>query len=65
MKLMRKLTYHSAINSFIIHAKHILGRQNCIADAISRFQMAKFRNLAPAAEIFPTPSLPAEQLMMD
>lgn len=34
MKLMRKLTYHSAINSFIIHAKHIPGRQNCIADAI-------------------------------
>lgn len=65
MKLMRKLTYHSAINSFIIHAKHIPGRQNCIADAISRFQMAKFRNLAPAAEMFPIPILPAEQLMMD
>ena len=42
---------------------HIIGTNNCIADAISRFQMDRFRSLAPHANphadpilALPTPS---------
>ena len=42
MKLIRKLTWCSAINNFTIHAKHVPGCFNSTADAISRFQMNKF-----------------------
>ena len=65
MKLMRKLTYHSAVNNYTVHAKHIPGRYNSISDAISRFQMTKFRALAPSADLYPTPCLPPSMLMMD
>jgi hypothetical protein len=64
MNLMRRLTYHSALCNFLIHAKHIPGKTNHIADAISRFQMPRFRCLAPQAEILPTPCLPLEALTM-
>ena len=64
MKLMRKLTFHSALHSYVIHAKHIEGVQNNLADAISHFQMTKFRNLAPTADVFPTPSLVPGAIMM-
>jgi hypothetical protein len=64
MKLMRKLTYHSALNNYVIYAKHIPGINNSIADAISRFQMTKFRTMAPEAVLMPTPCLPASMLMM-
>lgn len=63
MKLMRKLTYHSALNNFVVHAQHIPGINNCIADSISHYQMRKFRALAPHANS--TPSLPPSELMMD
>ena len=43
MKLMRKLTWCSAISNFTIHAKHVPGCFNSTADAISRLQMNKFR----------------------
>jgi len=65
MKLMRKLTYHSALNNFVVHAQHIPGINNCIADSISRYQMRKFRALAPHANSTPTPCLPPSELMMD
>ena len=65
MKLMRTLTYHSALNNFVIHAQHIPGINNCIADSISRYQMRKFRALAPHANSTPTPCLPPSELMMD
>ncbi|CAG2224001.1 unnamed protein product [Mytilus edulis] len=64
MKLMRKLTYHSAINNFVVHAKHIPGIKNCIADSLSRYQMMKFRALAPHANAIPTPCLHPSELMM-
>ena len=64
MLLMRKLTWWSAKHNFIIHAKHIPGNKNCIADALSRFQMQKFRQLAPLADRIPTPCLSPQQLMM-
>lgn len=65
MKLMRTLTYHSAMHSFVIHSKHIPGVKNCISDSISRYQVEKFRKLAPNASILPTPCLSAAQLMME
>ena len=36
---------------------HITGTNNCIADAISRFQMDRFRSLAPQANPNPDPIL--------
>lgn len=65
MKPMRKLTFHSAMHSFTIHAKHIMGVKNCLADSISRYQMSKFRALAPQANLRPTPCLPVTEIMMD
>ena len=65
MKLMRKLTYHSAMHSFIIHSQHIRTETNCIADSLSRYQMLRFRALAPHANLRPTPCLPAAELMMN
>ena len=64
MKLMRKLTWCSAISNFTIHAKHVPGCFNSTADAISRFQMNKFRKLAPNADLHPVSSPPLEQLLM-
>lgn len=64
MRLVRKLTFHSAINNFTVHARHIPGVDNNIADAISRFQMARFRRLAPFANVLPVPCLPMSSLMM-
>ncbi|KAK3096515.1 hypothetical protein FSP39_000934 [Pinctada imbricata] len=64
MKLMRTLTFHSAYYSFVIHAQHIPGVKNSIADALSRYQMTRFRQLAPRADANPTPCVPHNQLLM-
>lgn len=65
MKLMRRLTFHTAINNFVVHAIHIAGVDNNIADAISRYQMRRFRTLAPEADDQPTPCLEMSRLMMN
>ena len=65
MKLMRKLTYLSCVLNFTVHAKHIPGVKNEIADALSRFQMDKFFRLAPQADPSLTPCAPWRDLMMD
>lgn len=65
MRLVRKLTFHAALHNFVLHAVHIPGKSNNIADAISRFQMSRFRRLAPQADILPVPCLPATSLMMN
>ena len=64
MKLMRKLTFLAALNNYVIHAKHIEGIRNNIADSISRYQMQRFRVLAPDAEENPTTCLTSSELMM-
>ncbi|VDH90181.1 Hypothetical predicted protein [Mytilus galloprovincialis] len=64
MKLMRKLTFHSAMHNYVVHVRHIPGTQNSIADSISRYQMEKFRKLAPKADQIPTPCLAPAHLMM-
>ena len=51
MRLMRRLTWCAAKGNFIILAKHIPGVNNDIADALSRFQMSRFRKLAPRAAL--------------
>lgn len=55
MPLLRRLTWISACDQFIITAKHIPGSENQIADSLSRFLFQKFRMLAPEADQFPTP----------
>ena len=53
MKLMRRLTWCTAKYNFIVHSKFVYGKYNNIADAISRFQIDRFRRLCPTA--LPTP----------
>ena len=55
MKLMRRLTWCSAIGNFVVIASHVPGVNNELSDSISRFQMERFRRLAPEAEEYPTP----------
>ena len=38
-RLMRMLTWLSAQYNFTVHAEHVPGKLNAIADALSRFQM--------------------------
>ena len=63
MKLMRKLTWSSAVNNFTVHAKHLPSRDNSVADALSRFQMDRFRRLKPTADRIPTECIPMEELL--
>ena len=50
MKLLRKLTWCSAVNNFFVRAEHVPGKYNDIADSLSRLQMERFRRLAPQAD---------------
>ena len=50
MKLLRRLTWCAAKHNFTVHAQHLPGKLNSVADALSRFQMDIFRNLAPQAD---------------
>ena len=62
-KLMRMLTWITAQCNFTVHAEHVPGKLNDIADAISRFQMKKFRSLAPDTDPHPTPCPQLQELM--
>ena len=64
MKFIRKLVWCEAKYNFTIHASFIPGCTNLIADSISRFQIEKFRRLAPQADLQPTPCLSASELML-
>lgn len=59
MAIMRRLFLFAAKNSFSISLKHIFGHFNSAADALSRFQMPRFREVAPTAQQLPTP-IPTE-----
>ena len=54
MSLTRKLYLFAAFHHFSISLKHVLGHYNPVADALSRFQMSRFRRLVPDAEPDPT-----------
>ena len=47
MRLLRKLTLIAMSRNFHLKAQHIPGLSNEIADSLSRFQVPRFRRLAP------------------
>ena len=50
MDLVRFLVLISMRHNFLVRARHVPGVSNEIADALSRFQMQRFRALVPAAD---------------
>ena len=54
MNLVRKLYLHAAVSHFSVSFKFIFTYHNAVADALSRFQMDRFRRLAPHAYKTPT-----------
>lgn len=55
MQLIRPLVLFTLCNNTQFKAKHIPGTSNQIADSLSRFQERRFRNVAPYADLSPTP----------
>lgn len=55
MHLIRKLFLFAVDNQFSVSFKHVYGKYNPIADALSRFQDSRFRLLAPHADSQRTP----------
>ena len=55
MCLVRILVLACMQNNLLFRAKHLPGKVNNIADALSRAQFDRFRRLAPAADNHPTP----------
>ena len=53
MDLLRFLVLISMKHNFYVRARHVPGVSNEIADALSRFQDARFRAVAPKAETIP------------
>ena len=53
MYLVRFLVLISMKYNFLVRARHVLGTSNGIADAVSRFQVQRFRKLAPNADQSP------------
>ncbi len=53
MQLVRHLTLLTLQDHFYFRAQHVPGVSNEIADALSRFQVARFRKLAPWANGLP------------
>ena len=54
MVLMRNLTLKCLHKNIVVKAEHVSGLNNAITDALSRFQMDRFRRLAPAADREPS-----------
>ena len=50
MSLIRTLFHIAASGNFHVSIVHIPGINNCLADALSRLQLKKFRRLGPEAE---------------
>jgi hypothetical protein len=53
MILVRRLVLHCLHNRILITAKHVAGVNNGAADALSRFQMQRFREILPGAAPHP------------
>ena len=53
MQLMRHLTLKAARSNFAFTAEYIASKDNALADSLSRFQMTRFRQLAPLADPLP------------
>ena len=52
-KLLRHLVLQSMCCNCLFRAKHVAGKHNSIADALSRNQVQRFRQLAPHANPYP------------
>jgi hypothetical protein len=59
MRLLRMLILSCLKHNILCKAKHIAGKKNVIADALSRGQLGKFRALAPGADPHPAAIPPA------
>ena len=55
MHLVRSIFFCAASHQFSVLVSHIRGTDNSIADALSRFQMLRFRQPVPQADLEPTP----------
>ena len=55
--LLRLLTLKSMQCNFLLKAEHIPGKSNGIGDSLSRQQIGRFCQLAPDADLNPTPIL--------
>ena len=55
MVLLRDLVLSCLKHNILFQARHIPGLINSRADYLSRFQVAKFKELSPEADDFPTP----------
>ncbi len=53
MDLLRPIVLCTLENNFTFTAKHVRGLDNSIADSLSRFQMGRFKQLAPLASPLP------------
>ncbi len=58
MKLMRRLVITATHCNFTFSAKHVMGKYNRLADALSRFDFASFQALAPGAIRRTCPAMP-------
>ena len=47
--------FSGATNHFTVLVSHIAGTDNSIADSLSRLQITRFRQIAPGADLNPTP----------
>lgn len=63
MQLMRRLTWCSAKYNSCIYSEFLPGKTNVITDALSRFQMSKFRRLAPQADRLPHSCPPMKDVL--
>ena len=63
MLLMRQLTWCAVRNNFCVYAEHLPGKANKIADALSRFEIKTFRELAPEAALKPCSPPPLSQVL--
>ena len=63
MDLVRVLVLLSMKHNFFVRAKHVPGVSNGIADSLSRFQVQRFRELAPHADPQPC-SIPPSLLAL-
>jgi hypothetical protein len=61
MSLIRDIVTVGLVNNIVFHARHIPGVNNCVADALSRLQVTKARQLVPQLARYPSP-IPSEWL---
>ena len=55
MHLVHSIFFSAATNHFTVLVTRIVGTNNSIADSLSRLQITRFRHLAPAPDLEPTP----------